>query len=85
MAKQLDEFDFKRGRNKGEQYPMEWLDGNIWELTQEEDFPNVKMSTFYSALTAQAKRLGGLKVRSRKDGENTIIIQAYSPETKETE
>lgn len=77
MAKKLSGYDWHDSRKI---YPWdEWLDGNVWELRQGEDFDckPVSMKT-----TAQAAgRTRGLSVHV-SCGERTVLIQAIEKRKK---
>jgi hypothetical protein len=61
MARKVEQFPAAADQSK---YPWEdWLDGDIWELTQGKDFKG-RATTFRSNARSQAKRRGG-KLRAR--------------------
>ena len=58
-------------------YPWtEWLDGRIWKLAQGSDF-DCTISSF-RVMVHKAARARDLKVRTVFDGDEAIIVQAYS-------
>ena len=79
MAKKLTEAEakditFGGGRTK---YPWdEWLDGDMWVLEQDEDFPGTKIDQFRKG-ASEAARARGLKLRTSRLGPTTIVVQAY--------
>lgn len=82
MAKRLEDgfkFESRRGVAK---YPWdEWLDGSVWELSRDEDYPGVKDATnFITTVKAAAKR-EGKRVRSATlDGGKRVVIQSFVDE-----
>lgn len=80
MAKQLKTFDFPtKPGGRQEQYPWDnWLNGEIWELTRDEDFTITPENFAKTAYTAARRR--DLKVRTDSN-QNVLVLQAYeSPE-----
>lgn len=78
MARQLESFDFGRGRPKGtSRYDWDhWLDGSIWELTQGLDFQRT-VEEFRNVVYVTAARRG-IKVRtSSRRGSDVVVVQAY--------
>ena len=58
-------------------YPWdEWLDGDMWVLERNEDFPSSTLDSLRKAASGAATTRG-LKVRSTRLGTTTIVIQAY--------
>jgi hypothetical protein len=54
----------------------EWLDGQVWQLEQGEDF-GAKSKTFVANARSQAKKRGG-KVRTRfliEGGRESVVLQ----------
>lgn len=85
MATEIEPFDFrtKRGssvRDYRRKYDWDKLFGNppyehkTWELTQEEDFPDVSMTTFRQTLRNAAGRRG-VKFRTVKKDSATVILE----------
>ena len=74
MATKINEFEFNRSSN----YDWKnWLDGDIWQLVQGEDF-EVEITSFRSVIFA-AGQSRGLKVRTQFDSKSkTLTIQAYN-------
>lgn len=84
MAKVIQELPRKHGgAGRSEQYPYaEWLDGQIWQLVEGEDYKSKSTSMLTNIRQAAQKR--DLKVRTRfVDG--GIVVQAYKPEADEPE
>jgi hypothetical protein len=58
----------------------DWFDGDIWTLSQSEDFPKAKLASMSSILRAAVKSTKGdtWKLRVHPDTESgTLLIQAY--------
>lgn len=71
MAKQLEDFDFGTPRSK---YPWdEWLDGNIWELVEGEDYVCGTESMYVTFRTKCHSR--GLIPRTKRN-QHSVIVQA---------
>lgn len=72
MAQKVDKMP-ELERTFVSKYPWdEWLNGDIWELTENQDIPTAK--TFQSTVQAAAKRRG-MKARTRvKNGK--LYVQA---------
>lgn len=80
MAVKLDTYDFSNFRARNRKYNWDsWLDCNIWQLSQEEDFPDTSAKFLRAQAVAAAKRRG-LKVRISKVSDTVLVIQAYKPE-----
>lgn len=72
MARKVQELP---SRSRSENYPYdEWFDGDIWEISQDEDFPKANVNSMRANLQGAAKRRG-LKLTTRLDGES-IVFQA---------
>lgn len=68
-----DDLFANRSNNRG--YPwVDWLDGHVWKLTQEEDFPESTPRKLATAAHSAAK-FRYIKVRTRVDG-NVVWLQA---------
>lgn len=82
MAKKLETgtLQFKRGAGVS-RYPWdEWLDGNEWLLTQEEDFPDTQLK-FMAVRVRLVGKKRGLRVRTMLNSkEGTLGIQAIPME-----
>jgi hypothetical protein len=79
MAKKLKTFDFQREQGSKYSYPWDkWLDGNIWELSQGEDFRESISPSNFRIMAYQAAKKRGLKIRTSVQKEK-VIIQAYKP------
>jgi len=66
-------FTVRATNNRG--YPwLDWLDGHVWKLVQEEDFPESTPRKFVSAAHSAAK-FRFIKVRTRTEG-NIVWLQA---------
>lgn len=55
-----------------------WLDGSVWALEPEVDFPNTNLASFRSLLSKRAAKLG-IKVVTRLNGDE-LVIQAVRSE-----
>jgi hypothetical protein len=82
LARKVEQFPEMPNRSL---YPWhDWLDGDIWELTQGVDFKG-SPSTFRSNARAQAKRRDG-KIQARivkgSDGAGRVYIR-YTKEAEE--
>lgn len=82
MAERINEEDFpgwKRGRQGV--FNRNWdelLDGSVWKLTLEEDFPGCKnLKNVRSAIGMAAKKRG-LHLRTSTYDDKFLFIQAYS-------
>ena len=73
MANKIAEFTFRGPGSKCHPWD-EWLDGNIWKVTQGIDFPG-QPRYFRNSIHTQAKNRG-LKVHTNIDGQS-IIFQTY--------
>jgi hypothetical protein len=74
---ELSEFTFEAQS----QYPWdEWLDGSHWVLDAASDFPSVKYIKNFRKVAADAAAARGLKLRSKRLGPDTIVIQAFKNE-----
>lgn len=85
MAEVLEEFSFNGSPNRDDGYPVryewdKWLNGQVWKLTQGEDF-TISVSNFRnSAFVAAGKR--DLKVRTTTNkADGTVVIQAMPQNT----
>lgn len=79
MAVKLDTYAFENRRN-GYKYDWDsWLDGDIWQLTKEEDFPDTTPKNLRIQSITVAKRRG-LKVRTSIVSDTILVIQAYKPD-----
>jgi hypothetical protein len=82
MAKRLPNFDWSKQSvitlDRGENYPWtEWLDGDIWELTQRKDFqPHFLMMERIIRTRATHKSLKA-KVRLRHPSKGVIVLQRH--------
>jgi|TARA_R110000824_G_C15214862_1_gene677020 hypothetical protein len=75
MAKQIEEHNFTKAGPK-QKYDWDlWLDGNIWELKQPDDFQGSSQS-FRAAAQSHSRR-HGFKVRTNVVDNDTVVIQAY--------
>lgn len=84
MARKLETFP-AGGRGRRYEHLNEWLDGAVWELHQGEDFD--KARAVRSAVTAAARRRGQ-RVRTRlsgDEGEQTLVVQAFTPQPTKPE
>lgn len=75
MAEKIDEFAFVRTGSGGSKYER-FLDGGIYRLRAPEDMA--------SPLSAQTRmralaREKGMKIRSKIEDSQTIVVQAYKP------
>lgn len=79
MAEKLDDFNFTRkGRQSATPYHWDdWFNGEIWKLTQGEDF-SITAASFGTCVYPAAYRRG-LRVRVNVRGD-TVILQAYKKE-----
>ncbi len=77
MAERLDEFEF-RGRGGHPMYPWtEWFDGNIWKLTEGEDYNSTKPNNMRAQIYVAAVRHGLRAHVAIVDGGKAIVCQAY--------
>ncbi len=75
MAEKLTEYEFGLPR---ESRPWEkWMDGSIWSLTKDDDFPNSTSVSMSQMLYARAKR-AGKKCRCRVSVD-AVVFQFYDP------
>lgn len=81
MAKQLDEFEFRKSNRGKRIYPWDqWLNGEIWQLQQGVDFEITMKQMRTAAHLAAGRR--DLRVQGSADG-NTLIIQAVKTEVND--
>lgn len=83
MATVLDAFPNGNGHWTYGKY----LDGQVWRLVRGEDFsPTVSLLSVRASLAVAAMRRN-MKVhcRSRKSEPDILIVQAYTPDTKEVQ
>lgn len=78
MSEKLD--SFPTSYTKKSKYPWdEWFDGSVWKLTQKDDFPETKPTSFRVTIYTSAKNRG-LSVRIHElDTDGSLVIQAYKP------
>ena len=58
----------------------QWFNGQVWELDWEADLSAYNsMATAYGSIIQYARKLG-LKIRSRRPNNTTMVIQAFKPE-----
>lgn len=78
MPKTLDKFPAAGGQAR---YPWdEWLNGQVWELRQGEDY-NAKSATFLQNARSQGDKRGG-RIRTRQFTDETperVVIQFHRP------
>jgi len=73
MARKLDSYSFPD--SKRTRYPWEdWLDGDIWEITQGEDFGTTASSM--RSTIRQAAQERELQVKLSRPGDGPIVFQA---------
>jgi hypothetical protein len=74
VARRLDEFPGVSTRR----YPWEvWLNGEVWELSAEDDF-TAKTKTIVAAARARAKRMGGrarTRLLQKDSGSELVVLQ----------
>ena len=79
MAEVLNEFP-RRKKNGGRRsiYPWtDWMDGRVWKLTRGVDFAEgVKLLSLATAAGNSARK-AGLKIRTTRPDQDTIVLQAY--------
>lgn len=76
MARTLESFSFTRNSGRQVHDWDLWLNGSTWELVHGEDFTTSPQCMQAQARVAANRR--GLKVRTRRNGDN-IILQAIKP------
>lgn len=82
MARVLDEFPGP-ARASGGMYDK-YLDGQVWELDLEKDFPGRALGAISSTLHHRAKKFGK-KLRTKTfDKCARLVVQAYTPESEES-
>ena len=69
-------------RKNAREWPDEWFDGNPRLYTKNTDFPGIRASSFRKMIIAEAKRRG-LRVRTVQPDDNTVMVCAVLPNTKE--
>ncbi len=75
MAEVLDDFPTPLGKRGVSKY-AKWMDGQIWRINHEEEMGLPNLESARAALHSGAQVLG-MRVRTRADGDDHIIIQAY--------
>jgi len=79
MARILNSFPKTTGGRRFRGDPQ-WFNGQVWELDWEADLSAYNsMATAYGSIIQYARKLG-LKIRSRRPNNTTMVIQAYKPE-----
>ena len=77
MSTILDSFPAGAPGGAKPKYPWgEWLDGRVWRLTRGFDFDCTIQS--FRVMVHKSARDRGMKVRTVFDGEDAIVVQAYS-------
>ncbi len=80
MAEVMENFPIPHGKRGVTKY-AEWLDGQIWRINWREDMESKSIEGARGSLHSAANLLD-LRVRTRADGDDHIIIQSYKEETR---
>lgn len=79
MAEIVNDYNF--ARTKRSSYPWkDYFNGKVWKLTKGVDFHC--MPEAFRAAAYQAAIRHGVRVRTHVPSPNTIVIQAYKPESE---
>jgi len=78
MAEEITDFEFKK-RGAESLYPFDlWLNGKIWRLTKEGDFPKSSRENMSANLRKQARKRNG-RCRVQPEGATDLVIQFFVP------
>jgi len=75
VAKVLKKYEPSKRPGPEAKYPWnDWFDGQIWQITQEEDFPDSTVASMEDLIRKTAKQYG-YTVSVFKEGDDTLVIR----------